>query len=288
MGGEGEAPGAFTRTSPTASDAMRAAPAASLASSGLVAGYASYPVLHGIDLSFRTGHVTALLGPNGCGKSTYLGTLARILRPMAGVALLDGRAIHEMPTREVARQLALLPQSPVIPESITVYDLIARGRHPHQGLFRQWTEADADAVAAAMAHTGTAELADRPVDSLSGGQRQRCWLAMTLAQEARIVLLDEPTTFLDLRHQVEIMDLLVRLKRELNRTVVVVLHDLNFAGAYADDIVLMKDGRIVAAGPTAETFRADLIEAVFGVAVRMVRHPDTGRPWCLPRQDLAP
>lgn len=258
-----------------------------LSSRGLVAGYGPVRILHGIDLAFRPGNLTALVGPNGCGKSTYLGTLARILKPTAGAALLDGHAIHALPTREVARHLALLPQNPITPEAITVYDLISRGRHPHQGMFRQWTEADAQAVESAMAHTGTAEFADRPVDSLSGGQRQRCWLAMTLAQEARILLLDEPTTFLDLRHQVEIMELLVRLKRDLQRTIVVVLHDLNFAAAYSDEVVMMKDGAVVAAGPTVQTFTAERVEAVFGVPVHVVRHPDTGRPWCLPKQDPA-
>lgn len=259
-------------------------PMANLASVELAAGYPKLRVLESVTLDFRPGTITALVGPNGCGKSTYLAALARILRPLSGTALLDGQVIHDMPTREVARHLGLLPQSPNAPEAITVYDLVSRGRYPHQGLFRQWTERDASAVESALALTDTGQLADRAVDTLSGGQRQRCWLALTLAQEAEIILLDEPTTFLDLRYQVEILELLVDLTRKHGRTIIVVLHELNLAAAYADSLVMMKDGAIHAAGPIIDTFTSENIEAVFGVPVHVARHPETGRPWCLPRQ----
>lgn len=260
-----------------------------LTSRHLASGYGAAPVLCDINLAFPPGRLTALVGPNGCGKSTYLSTLARIRRPMSGVVLLDGLAVHQLPTREVARRLALLPQSPIVPEAITAYDLVARGRTPHQGMFQQWTGADSAAVAEAMALTETAQFADRPVDSLSGGQRQRCWLAMTLAQEAEIILLDEPTTFLDLQHQVEVMELLVRLTRGRGRTIIAVLHDLNFASAYADNVVMMKNGRVEAHGPSTFVFTAEQIARVFDVLVRVVAHPDSGRPWCMPlhRSDRA-
>jgi len=255
-----------------------------LASRNLVAGYDKLPVLDDVTLDFAPGTMTALVGPNGCGKSTYLSVLARILAPRAGSAVLDGRAIHRMPTREVARRLGLLPQNPNAPESITVYDLVSRGRYPHQGVFRQWTAVDEAAVETALRLTDTEHLADRHVDTLSGGQRQRAWLALTLAQEAATILLDEPTTFLDLRYQVEILELLHRLTRELGRTIVVVLHELNLTAAFADNLVMMREGRIHAAGPTADTFTADNVESVFGIPVHVAQHPETGRPWCLPRQ----
>lgn len=255
-----------------------------LASRDLVAGYSNVPVLHDVSLDFERSTVTALVGPNGCGKSTYLGVLARILAPESGTAILDGKAIHAMPTRKVAQRLGLLPQSPVAPEAITVYDLVSRGRYPHQGVFRQWTDIDEAAVETALQLTDTVQLADRPVDSLSGGQRQRCWLALTLAQEAEVILLDEPTTFLDLRYQIEILELLVRLTREYRRTVVVVLHELNLTAAHADNLVMMKDGRVHAAGTVDAVFTAGNIEAVFGVAVHILSHPETGRPVCVQRQ----
>lgn len=254
-----------------------------LAAVGVSAGYGDTTVLNAIDLVVPPGKLTALVGPNGCGKSTFLSALCRILKTTSGQVLLDGKEIHDRPTREVARRLGLLPQSPLVPESISVYDLVSRGRYPHQGLLRQWSQRDADAVADALALTETAEYSQRPVDSLSGGQRQRCWIAMTLAQETGIILLDEPTTFLDLRYQVEILSLLASLVRDHGRTIAVVLHDLNFAAAHADHIVMMKDGRIVASGPTEETFTSERIEAVFQVPVHIVRHPQTGRPWCMPQ-----
>jgi ABC-type cobalamin/Fe3+-siderophores transport system ATPase subunit len=253
-----------------------------LRADNLSAGYDRADVVTGLDLVVPEGRITAIVGANGCGKSTLLRALARLLRPRAGSVLLDGRAISELPSKAVARRLGLLPQSPVAPEGLTVEDLVARGRHPHQGLFRQWSTADESAVEEALATTGTADLRDRPLDALSGGQRQRAWIAMALAQQTELLLLDEPTTFLDLAHQLDVLDLLDGLVAERGRTVVMVLHDLNQACRYADLLVAMRDGRVHAAGPPGEVVDAAFVQDVFGLEARVVEDPVAGTPMCIP------
>jgi len=229
------------------------------------------------------GSFTVVVGPNACGKSTLLRGLARMLRPAGGAVHLDDRPIGSYGPKEVARRLALLPQSPTAPDGITVLDLVARGRYPHQSLLRQWSPEDEDAVRAAMDATGVADLADRSVDELSGGQRQRVWLAMALAQQTEVLLLDEPTTYLDLAHQVEVLELVADLHRTAGRTVVMVLHDLNHAARYAGHLVAMQDGRVVAEGPPAEVLTERLVEDVFGLACAVVPCPVSGRPLVVPR-----
>ncbi|MFI6780350.1 ABC transporter ATP-binding protein [Micromonospora sp. NPDC050276] len=253
-----------------------------LSTRDLVAGYDERTVLDGLDLDLPTDAFTVIVGPNACGKSTLLRTMARLLTPRRGTVLLDGTAIRDLPTREVARRLGVLPQSPLVPEGVTVADLVGRGRQPYQRWWRQWSAEDGAAVNQAMALADVADLADRPVDSLSGGQRQRVWIAMTLAQDTDALLLDEPTTFLDLAHQVEVLDLLHRLRAERGRTVVAVLHDLNQAARYADHLVAMRGGAVVAAGPPREILTADLVRDVFGLACVVVPCPVTGAPLVVP------
>jgi len=202
-------------------------------------------VADGLSVEIPDGSFTVIVGPNACGKSTLLRALSRMLRPKAGTVYLDGAAISSQPSKQVARTLGLLPQSPIAPDAITVADLVARGRYPHQGLLRQWSPDDARAVSEALAATATTELAERPVDELSGGQRQRVWLAMALAQETPILLLDEPTTFLDIAHQIEVLDLCADLREDRGHTLVAVLHDLNHACRYATHLIAMRDGCIV-------------------------------------------
>ncbi len=252
-----------------------------LAGRGLRLGYEGRVVVDGLDLAVPAAAVTVIVGPNACGKSTLLRALGRLLRPQVGAVLLDGRDLRQVPTREVATLLALLPQSPLAPEGVTAADLVGRGRYPHQGLLRRWTAADDDAVAAAMAATDTLDLADRPVAELSGGQRQRVWIAMALAQETDLLLLDEPTTFLDVTHQVEVLDLLTDLNRR-GATVVAVLHDLNLACRYADHLVLMRAGAVVAAGPPAEVITAASVTEVFGLGCVVLPDPVSGTPLVVP------
>ncbi|MGH2804417.1 MAG: ABC transporter ATP-binding protein [Thermoleophilaceae bacterium] len=248
----------------------------------LTLAYDDREVVQGLDLVVRRGKVTAVVGANGCGKTTLLRALARLMRPRKGCVLLDGRSIADLPTREVARRLGVLPQSPVAPDGLVVEDLVARGRYPHQTLFRHWSLDDEAAVEAALAATRMVELRDRPLDELSGGQRQRAWIAMTLAQQTEILLLDEPTTFLDLAHQVEVLELLADLVADHGRTVVMVLHDVNLACRYADQLVAMRDGRIYAAGMPGDIVDAAFVQDVFGLAARVVEDPVTGAPLCLP------
>ena len=265
----------MTTTSATAAQQASAAPApppSRLSTRDVALGYGDTVVVEHLDLDVPDGAVTAVIGPNGCGKSTLLRALGRLLRPRAGEVLLDGERIDRLPTREVARILGLLPQSPVAPEGLTVADLVARGRHPHQAWFRQWSRDDEAVVAEAMASTGVLELGDRPVDALSGGQRQRAWIAMALAQGTDLLLLDEPTTHLDLAHAVDVLDLVDRLNTERGQTIVMVLHDLNLAARYADRLIAMKAGRIVAQGPPQDVLTPGLLEEVFGL--RAVVLPD--------------
>jgi iron complex transport system ATP-binding protein len=255
---------------------------APLEARGLVVGYDGAPVIDALDLLVPNERITAIVGANGCGKSTLLRALARLIPPRQGTVLLDGRSIRELPSREVARQLGMLPQSPVAPDSLTVEDLVARGRYPHQGLFRQWSERDEAAVEEALVATAMTGLWGRPLDELSGGQRQRAWIAMTLAQQTKLLLLDEPTTFLDLAHQIDVLDLLDRLVAVRGRTVVMVLHDINQACRYADHLVAVRDGRIHAAGAPGDIVDGAFIQEVLGLDASVVEDPVTGTPLCLP------
>jgi iron complex transport system ATP-binding protein len=242
------------------------------------------------DVSTRVpdGRITVIVGANACGKSTLLRGMARLLRPRSGRVLLDGKAVHQVPTKEVARTLGLLPQNPVSPEGVTVVDLVGRGRAPHQGRFQRWSAADEAAVAHALEVTDTLSLADRVVDELSGGQRQRVWIAMALAQETDVLLLDEPTTYLDVAHQVEVLDLLVDLNATRGTTVVMVLHELNLAARYADHLVAMRHGRIVAEGPPAQVLTEDAVQEIFDMRCRVVDDPVSGTPMVVPVGRHAP
>ncbi|MCM5551989.1 ABC transporter ATP-binding protein [Pleomorphomonas sp. NRK KF1] len=254
----------------------------SLSAQALTAGYGENLVLENLDLVVPSSRITAIVGANACGKSTLLRTMSRLLVPREGCVLLDGKSIHELPTRALARMLGLLPQSPIAPEGITVADLVSRGRHPHQGVFSRWTRLDDEAVAAALETTRTVELAERPVDELSGGQRQRVWIAMALAQQTDLLLLDEPTTFLDISHQLEVLDLLTDLNRARGTTIVMVLHDLNLAARYADHLVAMCKGRLHAAGSPSDVLTERNVRQVFGLESRIIADPISGKPFMLP------
>jgi iron complex transport system ATP-binding protein len=247
----------------------------------LTLAYDAAVVIHELSVTIPAGQITALVGPNGCGKSTLLRGIARLLSPRGGAAYLDGRAIHHIPTRELAQRLGILPQSPSAPEGLTVRELVAQGRYPHQAWFQQWSVADEATVGRALEITGMTNLSDRPVDALSGGQRQRAWIAMTLAQETPIILLDEPTTFLDLAHQIEVLHLLERLNSDENRTIVMVVHDLNHATRHAQHVIALRDGQVVAAGTPADVVTPALLRQVFGVEAEVVPDPRTGVPLCI-------
>jgi iron complex transport system ATP-binding protein len=253
-----------------------------LSTAGLSLGYGDREVVRELDLTIPEGKLTVMVGANASGKSTVLRGLARLLKPRNGVVLLDGKSIRQMPTLEVASILGVLPQTPIAPEGILVADLVGRGRYPHQGWFRHWNKEDDAAVAEAMRATDTLDLASRPVDELSGGQRQRVWIAMALAQETDLLLLDEPTSFLDITHQVEILDLLADLVVSRNRTVVVVLHDLNLAFRYADHLVAIRDGKVAAAGLPTEIITPALVYDVFGLNCRVVTDPVSATPMVVP------
>jgi iron complex transport system ATP-binding protein len=249
----------------------------------LTVGYDDNTIITDLTVGIPDGRVTAIVGPNACGKSTLLRGLARLLKPSSGEVILDGLDINTLHTKEVARRLGLLPQTSIAPEGITVADLVSRGRFPHQKVLRQWSSADADAVAEAMRATAVEELSGRLVDELSGGQRQRVWVAMVLAQETPLVLLDEPTTYLDIAHQVELLDLFAKLNREQDRTVVAVLHDLNHACRYADHIIAMKSGQIVVQGDPNDVITEQLVEDVYGLKCQIIADPQTGTPLVVPR-----
>ncbi|HYH25576.1 MAG TPA: ABC transporter ATP-binding protein [Blastococcus sp.] len=259
-----------------------------LAAERLELAYDEHVVVDDLSLELPEGSFTAIVGPNGCGKSTLLRALGRLLRPTSGQVLLDGRAISRTPTREVARVLGLLPQTPIAPEGLTVSDLVARGRHPHQTWLQQWSRGDEAAVAEALARTGMTQLAHRPVDQLSGGQRQRAWISMALAQGTDLLLLDEPTTYLDLSHQIDVLELVAQLHAEHGRTVVIVMHDLNLAARYAQRLVAMKDGVLVASGPPAEVLTERLMADVFDLEARVVPDPVAGTPMVVPVRRLHP
>ncbi|MFJ7239256.1 ABC transporter ATP-binding protein [Streptomyces olivaceus] len=254
----------------------------SLSTEDLTLGYGDRTVIEGLDLTLAAGKITVIVGANACGKSTLLRSMSRLLAPRAGRVVLDGREVHRTPAKELARTLGLLPQSPVTPEGITVLDLVGRGRHPHQRAFSRWTAKDDAAVAAALEATQTTDLMDRSVDELSGGQRQRVWIAMALAQQTDLLLLDEPTTFLDISHQVEVLDLLTDLNRTRGTTIVMVLHDLNLAARYADRLIALASGGLHAAGPTEDVMTRDMVRSVYGMESRVIEDPVSGRPLVLP------
>ncbi|MCT4496131.1 ABC transporter ATP-binding protein [Bosea minatitlanensis] len=259
-----------------------AVPAPRLRAEGVTLRYDARTISTDLSVAVADGSFTVIVGPNACGKSTLLRALSRLLAPASGQVILDGRQIGDHRAKEVARRLGLLPQSAVAPDGITVADLVARGRYPHQSFLRQWSKADAEAVFDAMRATRVEALADRPVAELSGGQRQRVWIAMVLAQETPILLLDEPTTFLDIAHQIELLDLLAELNAQ-GRTIVAVLHDLNQACRYASHLVAMKDGAIIAEGPPGRIVSAELVERVFGLSCIVIPDPVAGTPLVVPR-----
>ncbi|MFF9347702.1 ABC transporter ATP-binding protein [Streptomyces sp. NPDC014734] len=275
--------GAPSGTGPAgpAGPAGRAVSGTDLTVEALTAGYPGHTAVNGVDLSVPAGKVVAIVGPNGCGKSTLLRSIARLHRPDTGTVRAGGADVWRLSQRAAAHRIALLPQSPQAPEAVTVAGLVRYGRHPHQGLFRQWSREDEQAVREALSATGTAELAGRRVDQLSGGQRQRCWLAMVLAQRTPIVLLDEPTSALDLGHAVEVLEL-VREVAAAGRTVVMVLHDLAGAARYADVLVAMNGGRIVARGPAREVVDAALVRELYGIEADVLEAPGDGAPVVVP------
>lgn len=244
-------------------------------------GYGGAPVLDGLDFTVPTGRFTAVIGPNGCGKSTLVKTLARTLKPDSGQVLLEERPLAQWRSKEIARRLALLPQHPVTPDGVTVRSLVARGRHPYHAPLRQWSPGDDAAIDTALEATGVAELRDEPVLGLSGGQRQRVWIAMVLAQDTSLVLLDEPTSFLDVAHQIEVLHLCQDMVAA-GRTVVAVLHDLNQAARYADELVVMAGGRILATGPAEQVLTTELVHDVFGLDCQIVPDPQSGTPMVVP------
>ena len=261
--------------------------APSLETRALRAGYAGRVVVDGLDLAVPRRGVTVVVGANACGKSTLLKTLARALRPLGGTVLLDGADVAGTPSRVFARSVGMLPQNPVAPDGLSVADLVGRGRHPHHGWIDRWTARDDEVVAQALAATGTAELADRHVDELSGGQRQRVWIAMALAQDPDVLLLDEPTTFLDLTHQLEVLDLLRSLNRERGTTIVMVLHDLNLAARYADHLVVMAGGAVLAEGAPAQVITEQVLRDAFRLEAVVVPDPVTGGPMIVPGRPSA-
>lgn len=248
----------------------------------LTLSYGESMIIEELDLKIPKGEITIFIGGNGCGKSTLLRSIARLLKPKTGAVLLEGKEIAKMPTKDVAKQMAILPQSPVAPEGLTVLQLVKQGRYPYQTWLKQWTEEDEEKVNNALKATKIEELKDRSVDSLSGGQRQRAWIAMTLAQDTEIILLDEPTTYLDMSHQIEILDLLFELNENEQRTIVMVLHDLNLACRYAHNIVAIKDKKVYAQGKPEYVMSCSLVKNVFNMDCQVMTDPLFGTPLCIP------
>lgn len=248
----------------------------------LTLSYGNSIIINELDLQIPKGEITVFIGGNGCGKSTLLRSIARLLKPQAGAVLLEGEAISKLSTKEIAQKMAILPQSPIAPEGLTVLQLVKQGRYPYQNWLKQWSEEDEKKVNDALKATGIVELKDRTVDSLSGGQRQRAWIAMTLAQDTDIILLDEPTTYLDMTHQIEILDLLFELNEQEGRTILMVLHDLNLACRYAHNIVAIKDQKIYAQGQPEHVINCNLVQKVFGMECEVTMDPLFGTPLCIP------
>ncbi|WP_088009080.1 ABC transporter ATP-binding protein [Indiicoccus explosivorum] len=248
----------------------------------LTLGYGEGTIIEGLDLKIPKGEITVFIGSNGCGKSTLLRSMARLLKPEGGAVVLDGQDISKMATKKIARKLAILPQSSTAPEGLTVLQLVKQGRYPHQSWLQQWSKADEKAVDDALEATGMKPYADRKVDSLSGGQRQRAWIAMTLAQDTDIILLDEPTTYLDMTHQIDILDLLYELNQTEQRTIVMVLHDLNLACRYADHIVAIHDKKVFRQGDPETIITPELVHSVFGLRCQVACDPFSGTPMCIP------
>ena len=253
----------------------------------LALAYDEATIIEGLNASIPAGKITSIVGPNGCGKSTLLRALARLMKPRGGAVYLDGAAIFELPTGEVARRLGILPQDPKAPEGLTVRELASQGRYPHQRWFRQWSRDDEQAIERALEITGVLDLADRPLDTLSGGQRQRAWISMALAQETETLLLDEPTTFLDMAHQLEVLQLLDRLNREEGRTILMVLHDLNNASRYSHHMIALSAGKVFAAGPPQQVVTAEVLRKVFHIEADIVTDGRSGVPLCIPYGLLA-
>jgi iron complex transport system ATP-binding protein len=253
-----------------------------LSADNVTLGYDQRVIAEKLSVEIPDNSFTVIVGPNACGKSTLLRALSRMLKPSEGRVLLDGQVIQSMPAKKVARTLGLLPQSSIAPDGITVGDLVGRGRYPHQGLLRQWSTEDERVVQESMASTGVAELADRYVDELSGGQRQRVWIAMALAQQTPLLLLDEPTTYLDIQHQIDVLDLCAELHEEQGRTLVAVLHDLNHAARYATHLIALREGRVIAEGAPNDIVTAELVEEVFGLRCQVIDDPETGTPLVVP------
>lgn len=253
-----------------------------ISTEGLSLGYGETMIIDELNVSIPKGEITVFIGSNGCGKSTLLRSLARLMKPMGGSVLLEGHSIAKLPTKQVAKQLAILPQGPEAPEGLTVHQLVKQGRYPYQNWLKQWSKQDEEAVNRALKSTKMEDLADRTVDSLSGGQRQRAWIAMTLAQETDIILLDEPTTYLDMTHQIEILDLLFDLNEKEQRTIVMVLHDLNLACRYAHHLVAIKDKTIYAEGRPETVINCDLVKNVFDMNCQVTTDPLFGTPLCIP------
>lgn len=245
-------------------------------------GYGERTVLDTLNVDIKRGAVTSIVGPNGCGKSTLLRTMSRLLNPTKGEIVLDGKSIHDIPIRKLATQLGLLPQTPIAPDGIVVADLVGRGRTPHQGILGRWSQQDYDIVAEALETTGISDLAERSIDELSGGQRQRVWIAMALAQRTETLLLDEPTTYLDVKHQLDVLDLLTELNRDRGTTIVMVLHDLNLAARYSDELVAVSGGKVFAHGHPREVITKENVKSVFGIDSVIITDPVSDQPAVMP------
>ncbi|WP_276354838.1 ABC transporter ATP-binding protein [Cohnella caldifontis] len=248
----------------------------------ITAGYDHRTVIQKVGLAIPSQRISVIIGANGCGKSTLLKTLARLIQPTSGQITLDGKPIRQIPPKPLARVIGLLPQSPIVPEGISVADLVGRGRYPHQSLFSGWTKKDEEAVAEAMRIMDITELANHSIDELSGGQRQRVWIAMALAQQTDILLLDEPTTFLDITYQIEILDLLTDLNRKHGTTIVMVLHDINLSARYADHIFALLKGKLVAEGEPSKVITSALVKEIFGLDCTVIEDPVSGSPMVVP------
>ena len=248
----------------------------------VISGYDNKTILHDISVTIPSNQISIIIGANGCGKSTLLKTMARLIKPTSGQVTLDGKSIHKIQPKQLAKVLGLLPQSPIVPEGITVADLVGRGRFPHHTFFKGWTKKDYEAVAEAMEIMNITEFADCHIDELSGGQRQRVWIAMALAQQTDILFLDEPTTYLDITYQVEILDMLTDLNKKFGTTIVMVLHDINLSARYADHIFALHNGKLVAEGAPAEVITSSLIKDIFGLDCMVIQDPVSHSPSVVP------